>query len=278
MSEQAGADEQHENAAWLHSAGDNTLAVGQEILESNGVKGAGNLSVIQTVMGPIGMALSAHEYADAVKKGDAQGAGGAAIDVLGGAAATTEGVSTLLAAGGLTGAEAVAEAAGPAGMVLMSGKMGYDAGTAMAELADSDATKTGLWGKDAGGNNQSAMDWGAGWGNWVDAHIGDKDPSHPSLAGGAAAAVGGIVGGIAGDVQAAFSPHVKSTEADWQEFFNTPTDEQKLANYVNQGQTMPTYADFMKATQGDTSSLLVSPPSSIVTPGPVGIPPMLKAP
>jgi hypothetical protein len=59
-----------------------------------------------------------------------------------------------------------------------------------------------VWGKDADtGQNKSAMDWGAGWGTWVDSHTGDKNPANPSVLGGIAAGAGGIVGGIAGTAQ-----------------------------------------------------------------------------
>ena len=52
-----------------------------------------------------------------------------------------------------------------------------------------------LWGKDDSGANKSAMDWGAGWGTWVDTHTGDRNAANPSILGGVAAMAGGVAGG-----------------------------------------------------------------------------------
>ena len=46
------------------------------------------------------------------------------------------------------------------------------------------------------------MDWGAGWGTWVDTHTGDKNAANPSILGGVAAMAGGVAGGFAGTAQA----------------------------------------------------------------------------
>jgi hypothetical protein len=107
---------------------------------------------------------------------------------LGGAGAEAVGEGGAEAAAGL-GAEAILP-------VAAAGAAGVLAGTGMAELADSSLTKTGAFGTNAAtGQNQSAMDWGAGWGTSVDKALGNTEPS---ILGGLAAGAGGIVGGIGG--------------------------------------------------------------------------------
>jgi hypothetical protein len=146
-------------------------------------------------LGPLGGALGAFSGGLQMGKGvaEATGPGGngadAAFDLLQGGANATAGVATML------GAAPVAAVAG-------AGALGMTVGNQMAKLADSDATKDGTWGQNADtGKNQSAMDWGANWGTWVDTHTGDGKASSPSILGGIAAGAGGIVGGIAGTAQ-----------------------------------------------------------------------------
>jgi hypothetical protein len=110
---------------------------------------------------------------------------------------------------GMSGvAGAGVEASAGAGAVAELGEFagaaagGMALGDWMGKTADSDATRTGVWGKDNSGKNKSAMDWGAGWGTWVDTHTGDKNAANPSLLGGLAAVEGGMLGGILGTVQA----------------------------------------------------------------------------
>jgi hypothetical protein len=104
------------------------------------------------------------------------------------------------AGGALTGAAA---AAGPAAMVAGAGAAGYAVGTGLANIADSNYTRTGFWGRDEDtGQNRSAMDWGANWGTSVDEWLGNR-PGETSVLGGIAAGAGGIVGGIGGAVHGA---------------------------------------------------------------------------
>ena len=119
---------------------------------------------------------------------------------------TSGGIGTLgLAGAGLNAVGATAAggaaveaaaAAAPVGMVAGAGALGMLAGKEMGDLADSSYTKTGAFGTNADtGQNQSAMDWGAGWGtDWDKAH----NNSDPSVMGGVLAGAGGIVGGIGG--------------------------------------------------------------------------------
>jgi hypothetical protein len=151
-------------------------------------------SKIGSALGPIGGALGTLTGGLQMGKGlyEATSDGGngadAAFDLLQGGANTTAGIATMAGAA-------------PVAAVAASGALGMTIGNQMAKFADSDATKTGAWGQDDSGKNQSAMDWGSNWGTWVDKHIGDKNPANPSILGGLAAGAGGIVGGIGGTAQ-----------------------------------------------------------------------------
>jgi hypothetical protein len=139
-----------------------------------------------------------------VKAGLDTTAGG--IGTLGALGSLVSDVGALGAGTGVAGAgagmSAAAGAAAPIGMVAGAGAGGMALGDWMGKTADSDATRTGAWGKDDSGKNKSAMDWGAGWGTWVDTHTGDKNAANPSILGGIAAAAGGVAGGFAGTAQA----------------------------------------------------------------------------
>lgn len=146
------------------------------------------LGPLGAMFGIVGGGMQLGKGVAELEKGDAQGA----FDVGQG------GANALAGAGTLLGAPPVAAVASAASIGLTTGNL-------LAKAADSDYTKTGLWGKTAGGKNKSAMDWGSSWGTWVDGHIGDKDASHPSVLGAIAAGAGGIVGGVAGAGQALYN-------------------------------------------------------------------------
>ena len=126
-----------------------------------------------------------------------------AEDAAGGMA--EDGAADLVAAGGAdagaAGAGAAGAAAASAALVTGAAFAGAAGGYGMAKAADSDYTKTGVWGQDATGHDQSAMNWGAGWGTWVDSHVGDDNAAHPSILGGIAATAGGVTGGLLGTAQ-----------------------------------------------------------------------------
>lgn len=140
------------------------------------------------IFGLLGGGLQLGKGVAELQKGDAQGA----FDVGQGGANAVAGAGTIL------GAPPVAAVAGAA-------SLGMTTGNLMAKAADSEYTKTGFWGTKEDGKNKSAMDWGSSWGTWVDGHIGDKNPAHPSVLGGIAAGAGGIVGGLAGAGQALYN-------------------------------------------------------------------------
>lgn len=148
-------------------------------------------SSLAGALGPVGGAAGAFAGGLQMGKGVAEIQNGqgadAAFDLLQGGANATAGVATMV------GAAPVAAVAG-------AGALGMSAGKAMGDAADSKYTKTGFWGQDENtGQNKSAMDWGAGWGQSYDKWAGNKEPS---IMGGIAAGAGGIVGGVAGAGQA----------------------------------------------------------------------------
>jgi hypothetical protein len=133
--------------------------------------------------GAFGSGLQIGKGVAELDRGDAQGA----FDVLQGGAGATSAIAGM-----------VAEAS-PVAPIADAAVLGLTVGNTMAQIADSDATRTGAWGQDDAGHNQSAMDWGANWGTeWDQAH----GNTGPSIMGGVAAAAGGIVGGVAGTGQA----------------------------------------------------------------------------
>jgi hypothetical protein len=110
-----------------------------------------------------------------------------------------EGASLYLAKA--SSAMGIGSTMGEAGLLVGgAGLGGWMTGAGMETLADSGLTRTGFWGQDAGGHDRSAMDWGANWGTAYDEWAGNKGPS---VIGGIASGLGGIVGGIAGSAQAA---------------------------------------------------------------------------
>jgi hypothetical protein len=182
--------------------------------------GSGGMTMASKLLAPLALFSGASEMWDSGKEMKEHGAGlDNTKDMTKGVLETTaggigtlgligSGLSWLGGATGLAGlggagaaASAGAAAAAPVGMVAGAGAAGMAVGDLMAHAADSDKTKTGLWGKTEGGQNKSAMDWGAGWGTWVDSHTGDKNPAHPSVLGGIAAGAGGIVSGALGTAQ-----------------------------------------------------------------------------
>jgi hypothetical protein len=76
------------------------------------------------------------------------------------------------ALGDSTAGPAVGAAFGVPGALLGGVSVGYG----MEKLADSDGTRNGFWGKDDGGQNRSAMDWGASWGTDYDRWAGNTTP------------------------------------------------------------------------------------------------------
>ncbi len=179
--------------------------------------GGGALNMANKVLAPLALASGVMEGKDAIGDMSKKGANLENVPNLikGGLETVSGGIGTLgllgsgLSAVGATGAgagaTAAAAAAAPVAAVAGAGAAGMLVGDGMAHAADSNLTKTGVWGKDEGGNNKSAMDWGAGWGTWVDSHTGDKNPANPSVLGGIAAGAGGIVGGVAGTAQAGWN-------------------------------------------------------------------------
>jgi hypothetical protein len=190
---------------------ESTFEQAQEGAESGG----------ESLFGAVGQALAPFALASGVIEGDEQfedahkhgwnldnskKLGEAGLETTAGGIGTLGTAGTMLSAAGATsagaGATAAAAAAAPVAMVAGAAGGGMAMGDWMGKTADSDATRTGVWGKDDGGKNKSAMDWGSGWGTWVDTHIGDKNAADPSILGGIAAGAGGIIGGIAGTAQA----------------------------------------------------------------------------
>jgi hypothetical protein len=100
--------------------------------------------------------------------------------------------------GAAEGGEAAAAGLGAEAVLplTLAAAAGVGTGIGMANLADSDLTKTGAFGVNQDtGKNQSAMDWGANWGtDWDKAH----NNGEASITGGVLAGAGGIVGGIGG--------------------------------------------------------------------------------
>jgi hypothetical protein len=173
------------------------------------VEGASGLGAMGLGLGPLGMILGGHEFAEGVEKGDVNKALQGGLGTLGGAAGTVEGVSTLIAAG-LGGAEAgggaalassVAGAAGTAAPLLAAAALGVGAGTGIAEAADSKYTRSGLWGTDElTGKKKSAMDVAQGWGEWADKGLGGGTLG--TIGGATVAGLGSIPMGFAGAGQA----------------------------------------------------------------------------
>jgi len=180
-------------------------------------RGGGALNAANKALAPLALASGVMESSSAIQSIAHDGAnlentpelvkGG--LETVSGGIGTVGLAGSALNAAGATGAGAsltgAAAAAAPVAAVAGAGAAGMAVGTGMAHAADSSYTKTGAWGKDEAGNNKSAMDWGAGWGSWVDEHVGDKNPANPSVLGGIAAGAGGIVGGTAGTVQAGWN-------------------------------------------------------------------------
>ena len=131
--------------------------------------------------GVVGGGLQLGKGVAELEHGDAQGA----FDVGQGTANAVAGGATILGAA-------------PVAALASAASIGMTTGNLLGKAADSEYTKTGVWGQKEDGKNKSAMDWGAGWGTWVDSHIGDKNPAHPSVLGGIAAGAGGIFGGLLG--------------------------------------------------------------------------------
>jgi hypothetical protein len=163
------------------------LQNGQEIVKAGLDTTAGGIGTVGLV-GSMLTRFGGTELAQSLGLGASAEAGG-----LG-----STGVAAEAGAGASAGAGALAEFGAVAG----AGAGGMAMGDWMGKTADGDATRTGLWGKDDSGKNKSAMDWGAGWGTWVDTHTGDKNAAHPSVLGGIASMVGGIDAGFAGTAQA----------------------------------------------------------------------------
>jgi hypothetical protein len=179
--------------------------------------GGGALNMANKVLAPLALASGAYDMYGSGKDMKEHGANleNTPDMVKGGAEVVSGGIGTvglggaILSGLGFGGAGAAATgaaaAAAPVAAVAGAGAAGMAVGAGMANVADSDLTKTGAWGKNDSGNNNSAMDWGAGWGTWVDSHTGDKNPADPSILGGIAAGAGGIVGGFAGTAQAGWN-------------------------------------------------------------------------
>ncbi len=202
----------------LESAAEGAPSFMQTVRQAQfAAQGSGGLTMASKALAPLALASGVMDMWGSGKDMKEKGANleNTPEMVKGGLEATAGGIGTMgllgsaLSALGFAGAGSAvggaAAAAAPVGMVAGAGAAGMAAGAGMAEAADSKYTKTGLWGKDEGGNNKSAMDWGAGWGTWVDSHVGDKNPANPSVLGGIAAGAGGIVGGIAGTAQAGWN-------------------------------------------------------------------------
>jgi hypothetical protein len=109
-----------------------------------------------------------------------------------------------LGAGATSTGAAMAGGAAAGGAVLGAGAAGFGLGTLMSQASDSDYTRTGAWGTDEQGRNQSALDWGSSWGTTVDNWIG-TEPGDWSVPGAIAAGAGGIVSGIGGAAHAGWN-------------------------------------------------------------------------
>jgi hypothetical protein len=178
----------------------------EQVSQAQGALGSGGAS-FGNALAPLALGSGLYESGKAIGDMSDKGANlENTPDLVKGALETTSGgIGTLgllgagLNAAGATGvggsAVGAAAAAAPVGMVAGAGALGMLAGKEMGDLADSSYTKTGAFGTNEAGQNQSAMDWGANWGtNWDKAH-GNTDPS---VMGGVLAGAGGIVGGIGG--------------------------------------------------------------------------------
>jgi hypothetical protein len=156
-----------------------TVGMGVDIAEGMGAEAAEGLG---QVFGPAQLLLGAQDIGNAKDP----------VGAMQGGAEVASGVGNTAALLGLAGEGSALADLGPLGAAA-GGGMALGAG--MGALADSSLTKTGAFGTDESGQNQSAMDWGSNWGTWVDKKLGNTDPS---VLGGIAAGAGGIVGGIGG--------------------------------------------------------------------------------
>jgi hypothetical protein len=197
----------------------------QTVTQAQNAAGAGGGATLGNALAPIALASGLMQSDAAVSDMEQHGVGlENSQNLVQGALATTSGGigTTGLVGAGLTavGAEGTgaaltgaAAAAAPVAMVAGAGAAGLAVGHGMAELADSDTTRTGVWGQDQDtGENRSAMDWGANWGTSYDQWAGNDGPS---VMGGIAAGAGGIVGGVAGTGQAIGHGVAAGAEAVW---------------------------------------------------------------
>jgi hypothetical protein len=203
----------------LEAAASGAPSLGQTVAQARYAAGSGEgiLGTAGQALAPLALASGVMEGHESIKDMGEHGANlentpnlvKAGLETTAGGVGTLGLAGTLLSAAGATtagaGATAAAAAAAPVAMVAGAGAAGMAVGDGMAHAADSSYTKTGAWGKDDSGNNKSAMDWGSGWGTWVDTHTGDKNAANPSILGGVAAGAGGIVGGVAGTAQAGWN-------------------------------------------------------------------------